>query len=219
MLILSIDGASRRNGKPDCVSTGAIFIKYNDIFGFKVVEEIASTNQRGEITALLKALSVAQEFHNKHEEPVYLVTDSEYVFNTVTKDWVGNWVNKDWITSSGQPVKNRDLWEHANNHLIEHIDTGVDMIVFHIKGHIFPFGKRTAEEAIEADPTGEFLYKMVKTRLLEIWDTKEAGVTAAKELFLRNNGVYPDDEAFFEMVVCNTVADLIAGWHADKLDL
>ena len=55
MLVISIDGACRRNGKPDCVASGAVFIKQYDEDNNLVatrplsVWELKSTNQRGEL--------------------------------------------------------------------------------------------------------------------------------------------------------------------------
>ena len=62
MLLISIDGACRRNGKPDCVSAGGVFIQQFDsklnLQQTSILSnyETASTNQRGELLALLTAL-------------------------------------------------------------------------------------------------------------------------------------------------------------------
>lgn len=39
-----------------------------------------------------------------------IATDSEYVVEGMTK-WVKKWIRNDWRTSSGLPVKNKDLWK------------------------------------------------------------------------------------------------------------
>jgi ribonuclease HI len=41
---------------------------------------------------------------------VEIVTDSEYLAKGITS-WVKGWMRNGWRTSSGQSVKNRDLWE------------------------------------------------------------------------------------------------------------
>ena len=63
MLTISIDGACRRNGKPDCTASGGVFY-YGNTDGVKrcgvlSAYEYNSTNQRGELLALLKALDFA----------------------------------------------------------------------------------------------------------------------------------------------------------------
>ena len=62
MLLISIDGACRRNGKPDCVAAGGVFIQQFDkdlhLQQTSILSnyETSSTNQRGELLALLTAL-------------------------------------------------------------------------------------------------------------------------------------------------------------------
>lgn len=63
-----------------------------------------TTNNRMELTAALRALEAL-----KKPCRVVLHTDSEYVKNGVTR-WHQGWVRKNWRTSTGDPVKNMDLW-------------------------------------------------------------------------------------------------------------
>jgi len=93
MLVISIDGACRRNGKPNCVSAGGVFIMhYNNTLelthtALKSNYELESTNQRGEMLALLTAIDYVYD----SKQSAQVITDSEYLFNTMTKNWVGNW--------------------------------------------------------------------------------------------------------------------------------
>lgn len=66
--------------------------------------ELATTNNRMELTAALEALKVL----NKPCE-VEMHTDSQYVRNGITK-WVLGWKKNGWKTAAKQPVKNADLW-------------------------------------------------------------------------------------------------------------
>lgn len=211
MVIVSIDGACRRNGKPDCLSTGVAFVKQGDTFSTSYVMEMGSTNQRGEIKALIQALKEAKML----QQDIILITDSEYVFNTVKKSWVQNWRNKGWITGSGTPVKNQDLWEEIVVMLdeFEH-----EIVPFHIKGHLFPFGKVAAADLIKRDPTGEFLYRTIYQRVTSQWDSRQEGIQHALELYRRNNEHEPPLESFVEIIVCNTVSDLMAGYWVEQLD-
>jgi ribonuclease HI len=66
--------------------------------------ELDSTNNRMEMTAVIRAL-------NALIEPcaVALYTDSRYVIDGMTK-WVDGWKKRGWINASKKPVRNADLW-------------------------------------------------------------------------------------------------------------
>jgi ribonuclease HI len=64
-----------------------------------------TTNNRMELTAAAEALEAL-----KRPCRVVLRTDSEYVKNGITR-WHQGWVRKNWRTSTGDPVKNMDLWQ------------------------------------------------------------------------------------------------------------
>jgi len=69
--------------------------------------ERATTNNRMELTAAAEALEAL-----KRPCRVTLHTDSEYVKNGVTR-WHEGWVRKNWRNSTGDPVKNVDLWQRV----------------------------------------------------------------------------------------------------------
>jgi ribonuclease HI len=79
--------------------------------------EAATTNNRMELTAASAALEAL-----KRPCRVVLHTDSEYVKNGITR-WHTGWVRKNWRSSTGDPVKNMDLWKRllaaAAQHKIE----------------------------------------------------------------------------------------------------
>ena len=76
-----------------------------------------TTNNRMELTAAAEALAAL-----KRPCVVKLHTDSEYLKNGITR-WHQGWVRKNWRSSTGDPVKNMDLWklilEAAKPHQIE----------------------------------------------------------------------------------------------------
>ena len=219
-MIFAIDGASRRNGKPDCLSVGSVFCIYPDgTFGKLVTYEKGSTNQRGELTALVNALYDGLYCcRNGITEEIMLITDSEYIYNCLTKEWYVNWQIKGWVTAEGNPVKNKDLWVKATA-LLEHLHDGdFEVSVFHIKGHLVSVGKATVRKTIEADPSLKSLYDLVQQKYDEA-EVKYADKFAyARELFKTNHGYDAPIETFREMIVCNTIADLYAGYIADKVD-
>ncbi len=66
--------------------------------------EPATTNNRMELTAVIRALSAL-----KRPCHVELYTDSKYVIDGITK-WVFGWQKKGWKTAAKKPVLNEDLW-------------------------------------------------------------------------------------------------------------
>ena len=70
--------------------------------------EAATTNNRMELTAAIRALESLKEACR-----VALYTDSTYVRNGITQ-WLPNWRRRGWRTASRQPVKNQDLWERLS---------------------------------------------------------------------------------------------------------
>lgn len=69
--------------------------------------EVETTNNRMELMAAIKALEAAKALRRGM---VTVYTDSQYLKNGITA-WMRGWKAKGWRTSSGDPVKNRDLWE------------------------------------------------------------------------------------------------------------
>lgn len=64
-----------------------------------------TTNNRMEMMAAIVALEVLKE-----PCEVEIHSDSRYVVDAMTKHWLRGWKAKGWKTSSGEPVKNKDLW-------------------------------------------------------------------------------------------------------------
>lgn len=221
-LFMAIDGACRRNGKPDCTASGGVFIKgINDdgkVAGYatKSVYEYGSTNQRGELLALYTALRVA--YNRKCE--THIVTDSEYLFNAMTKQWYVNWQNNSWLTRDGSDVKNKDIWTHIADYAYLLEREGIEVVFYHIKGHVIPFGAVTARNALVDDSTGEKLYKLVCDKFDAIAPTKVDAFKYASELSMKNNG-FPlelNSSTLKNWVTANVVADAIATKAVDEAD-
>ncbi len=125
------DGACK--GNPGVGGWGA-WLKYNDreksIFG----GEENTTNNRMELTAVIRALEAL-----KRSSQVKLYTDSSYVQKGMT-EWLVNWKKKNWRTASKKAVKNDDLWKRldvlANTHTIEWL---------WVKGHAGNVGNEHAD--------------------------------------------------------------------------
>jgi ribonuclease HI len=108
------DGGCKPNPGPG--GWGAI-LRFRDAERELSGGERATTNNRMELTAAAAALEAL-----KRPCRVVLHTDSEYVKNGVTR-WHQGWVRKNWRSSTGDPVKNMDLWQRllaaAAQHRVE----------------------------------------------------------------------------------------------------
>lgn len=67
--------------------------------------EPATTNNRMELTAVIRALEALKEPCHAH-----LHTDSRYVIDGITK-WIFGWQKNGWKTAAKKPVLNADLWQ------------------------------------------------------------------------------------------------------------
>ena len=74
-----------------------------------------STNNRMELWAAIAALETWNQSCD-----VRLWSDSRYVVDAMTKGWLRSWKRKGWVTSTRQPVKNRDLWERLDEATGDH---------------------------------------------------------------------------------------------------
>ena len=97
------DGAC--SGNPGPGGYGVI-LRYNGHIKELSGGDSATTNNRMELTAVIRALDALKE-----PCKVTLTTDSQYVVNSVEKKWLYNWEKKNWIRSKNDPVPNTDLWK------------------------------------------------------------------------------------------------------------
>ncbi len=116
------DGAC--SGNPGPGGWGAI-LRYGEHTKEICGGEAQTTNNRMELTAVLRALSMLKEPCRVH-----LVSDSKYVLDALSKGWVWGWKKKGWIKSDKKPALNVDLWEQLLPHIARH-----DMVYEWIKGH------------------------------------------------------------------------------------
>jgi ribonuclease HI len=105
------DGACK--GNPGIGGWGAL-MRFGDHEKELCGGEAETTNNRMELTAVIEGLRSL-----KRTCPVRVHTDSQYVQKGI-QDWLPGWKRKGWKTSSGQPVKNRDLWEALDRLAAEH---------------------------------------------------------------------------------------------------
>ena len=102
-VVIYTDGAC--SGNPGPGGWGAILMYKG------VKKEISggnkkTTNNIMELTAVIEGLKML-----KFPCEVDLYSDSAYVVNAFEQKWIYGWIKKNWKTASGDPVKNRELWE------------------------------------------------------------------------------------------------------------
>jgi len=76
--------------------------------------ELATTNNRMELTAVIRALEAL-----KRPVKARVTTDSTYVKNGIT-GWIDNWKRNGWRTAAKKPVKNSDLWRRLDELVQSH---------------------------------------------------------------------------------------------------
>ena len=89
--------------------------------------EQATTNNRMELTAVIRALESISGSFEPQEKHVF--TDSKYVKNGITS-WIHTWKKNWWLTSAKKPVKNTDLWRKLDT-----LDRTLHPQWFWVQGH------------------------------------------------------------------------------------
>ena len=100
---LYTDGACSGNPGP---GGWAAILKYQDIERSLSGGEAQTTNNRMELTAVIRGLEALKE-----PCTVELWSDSKYVIDALDKGWARSWQKKGWIKADKKPALNVDLWE------------------------------------------------------------------------------------------------------------
>ena len=84
-----------------------------------------TTNNIMELTAVIEGLKML-----KRPCKVQVYSDSAYVVNGFNQKWIYGWMKKNWKNASGEPVKNKELWQELYNL------TQIHEVTFNkVKGH------------------------------------------------------------------------------------
>ncbi len=125
------DGACRGNPGPG--GWGAL-LRFNrtekELWG----GEAATTNNRMELTAVIRALEALER-----PSRVRLYTDSQYVQKGISA-WILDWKRRGWRTAGRKPVKNEDLWRRLDQLAALH-----DVEWHWVKGHAGHAGNERAD--------------------------------------------------------------------------
>lgn len=131
-IVAYIDGACSGNPGP---GGWGVLLQFKDIskkfFGY----ELATTNNRMEMTAAIEALKAL-----KKPCIVEIYTDSRYVQQGIT-EWIHKWLRNDWLKSNKELVKNADLWQNLYSEINKH-----DIIWNWVQGHAGILGNEIADQ-------------------------------------------------------------------------
>ena len=139
LLEIYTDGACK--GNPGIGGWGVIInsSKINkELYG----GELDTTNNRMELTAILKALEFLTTIKPEILEKlnIQLYTDSNYACQGINS-WLNNWKKNNWKTSSNKEVKNKDLWQQ-----IDELKSKFKIQWCWVKGHNGLPGNEKADE-------------------------------------------------------------------------
>lgn len=219
-MIISTDGACKRNGTPQCSSAGVAWVvKDNGEMYFKATyESSGSTSQRGEINGLINALTIAYDETHGTDEIIVIVTDSEYICNTVRLGWSFKWERNGWMGAQG-PAKNADLWAKANA-LLRRLNANDEdrVIMSWTKGHLMSYTAANAKRAMAEDSSGVELY----SRILSIANrpSDHDRIISDYQANLRDHQeiVVTDAEECITRVTMNVMADCLAGYVVQSME-
>ena len=106
MIEIFTDGSCRMNPGPG--GWGAVVIKDGKVINAFSAQEVQTTNNRMEMTAILWALATYGDVN-----PI-VHSDSAYAVNTFNT-WMWNWKKNGWVRPKGKPVENLDLVQKYDN--------------------------------------------------------------------------------------------------------
>lgn len=121
-VLIYTDGAC--SGNPGKGGWGAVLVYKNHRKEISGAEK-ETTNNKMELTAMIKALEMLKE---PCEVEAY--TDSKYLCDSINKGWAESWKENNWIKKDKKPALNADLWEKLLNLIKKH-----SVQINWVKGH------------------------------------------------------------------------------------
>lgn len=115
------------------------------------------TSNRAELRAVIGA-SRYRRWDGEGCRSLVFATDSEYVVEGAT-NWIHGWIRRGWKTSTGEPVKNKDLWQCLLGECERWADNGVMISFWRIPRELNKDADRWAKDAAaEGEPHATFLH-------------------------------------------------------------
>ena len=122
VVVYTDGGCNMKKGKVGAYAWKAIFPNWTTMS--QSFAMMGTTVNRMELSAIRSAL---QEL--PAGAPYLVKSDSAYAVNGL-REWLRGWRQNGWLTSSGEEVKNRDLWEALADLTAQH-----DVRFEHVRGH------------------------------------------------------------------------------------
>lgn len=216
-MLIAIDGGCKRQGTPQCSSVGVAWVQTDDgdLFYRAHYENLESTNQRGELNGLISALEVAAE-RAQPDEAIIIVTDSEYLYNTVSKGWSFTWERAGWRGASG-PVKNIDMWQVVNG-LLRKLNAREERVFMQwTKGHLISYTPGSIKRAMVKDPTGISLFMNIKA-IATRGSEEDRIISDFIYNRVKHEHQVPPRVACLEWCIANVMADSLASYLTSLLD-
>ena len=217
-MIIGIDGGCKWQGSPACMAVGVAVCNLNGTWESRLkFETEGSSSQRGEIMGLRSALEYIVEHMNEDESPYALiVTDSEYLYKTLHLSWLWKWANNNWVGSTGEQIKNKDLWEYIYSLFVDNPDLRDRIVLNYIKGHIYKYSQANFKRAYDIGKINQ-----VAENLLSLFnrpiDRQTIIDNVTHEITSRGYALFDNDEYKLNLLLANTLADTMATYTVQLL--
>lgn len=216
-MLIAIDGGCKRSGTPQCAALGVAWIQTDDgnMYFTTTYEQSESTSQRGELYGLLCALNEAR-LHAATDEDIIIITDSEYLHNSVMRGWSLRWEAAQWQGGTG-PVKNTDLWKKVNKLLRILNEPNERVFLEWTKGHLIHYTTSKIKYAMNEDSTGVELYSRITAMANRVADRDRIVADFIYNRRMGDHSIPPPDIAL-EWAIANTQADCLARYLVSIMD-
>ena len=131
-IIIAVDGACKGNGGPNSqASIGVYFSKTSLYNQSEVLDDSPATNQKAELTALLRALETIPHIAIEELNKVIVKSDSEYVVKGMT-GWIFKWNKNGYRTSKGSAVANAELYRAVERKVHQLNALDIEVMFWHV---------------------------------------------------------------------------------------
>jgi len=121
------DGACSGNQNETNIGGWGAILEYGETIKELFGGELNTTNNRMEMTALLRAFEALK----KNSQIIEVFSDSAYLMDCFRKNWYVNWHDNGWKTAKKTDVENKDLWQSLFAQIEKH-----DVLFYRVKGHV-----------------------------------------------------------------------------------
>ena len=156
MLDIFTDGSTKKNGSDESIGGYALVIMddYDRVIDcYAEINIPNTTNNRMELTAILAATVLSRTI--RYTENIRIYTDSSYAMNCLT-NWWNRWSMNNWYTSSGTPVKNKDIIEkYLSLTWLDRKRKNIIPDILYVPGHSGWLGNELADKLATGEMTCE----------------------------------------------------------------